>query len=394
MTAAFPNPLPRFILLYALMYAAFGVASPFWPAFFEGRGLSPQQLGILLALGTAVRLLSGPAAGRLADRLQALRAVLAGCVALAALIALGLFPAHGFWLLLLVSVALAAVLAPITTLADALALRAAAGEGGRKGFEYGWVRGTGSGAFIAGTLISGQVVAALGLASIVSLHAGLLAGAALAALLLPALTAPKGHAATRENSPPGIGALLRIRLFRRLLLVAALVLGSHAMHDGFAVIRWSAGGIGPATASVLWSEAVAAEVLVFFFIGPALVSRFGPAGTAALAAFAGLVRWVVMALTTELIALALVQPLHGLTFAALHLSCMRLIVGIVPPRLAATAQALYALGAGATTATLTLLSGWLYGEFGAHGFFAMAVMCAAALPSTRGLRVPAAGGAR
>ena len=394
MTAAFPNPLPRFILLYALMYAAFGVASPFWPAFFEGRGLSPQQLGILLALGTAVRLLSGPAAGRLADRLQALRAVLAGCVALAALIALGLLPAHGFWLLLLVSVGLAAALAPITTLADALALRAAAGKGERKGFEYGWVRGTGSGAFIAGTLISGQVVAALGLASIVPLQAGLLAGAALAALLLPALTAPKGHADTRETSPPGIGALLRIRLFRRLMLVAALVLGSHAMHDGFAVIRWSAGGIGPATASVLWSEAVAAEVLVFFLIGPALVSRLGPAGTAALAAFAGLVRWVVMALTTDVIALALVQPLHGLTFAALHLSCMRLIVGIVPPQLAATAQAIYALGAGATTATLTLLSGWFYAGFGAHGFFAMALLCAAALPATRGLRMPAAGGAR
>ena len=394
MTAAFPNPLRRFILLYALMYAAFGVASPFWPAFFEGRGLSPQQLGILLALGTAVRLLSGPAAGRLADRLQALRAVLAGCVALAALIALGLLPAHGFWLLLFVSVALAAALAPITTLADALALRAAAGERTRKGFEYGWVRGTGSGAFIAGTLISGQVVAALGLASIVPLQAGLLAGAALAALLLPALTAPQGHAVTRETSPPGIGALLRIRLFRRLMLVAALVLGSHAMHDGFAVIRWSAGGIGPATASVLWSEAVAAEVLVFFIVGPALVSRLGPAGTAALAAFAGLVRWVVMALTTDVIALALVQPLHGLTFAALHLSCMRLIVGIVPPQLAATAQAIYALGAGATTATLTLLSGWFYAGFGAHGFFAMALLCAAALPATRGLRMPAAGGAR
>jgi PPP family 3-phenylpropionic acid transporter len=395
MSAAFPNPLPRFILLYALMYAAFGVASPFWPAFFESRGLSPQQLGILFALGIAVRLLSGPVAGRLADRLQALRAVLVGCVALAALIALGLLPAHGFWLLLLANVALAAALAPTTTLADALTLQAAAGEGAHKRFEYGWVRGTGSGAFIAGTLISGQVVAALGLASIVSLHAGLLVAAALAALLLPVLTAPEGRAVTRETPPPGgIGALLRIRLFRTLMLVAALVLGSHAMHDGFAIIRWSAGGIGPATASVLWSEAVAAEVLVFFLIGPALVSRLGPAGTAALAALAGLLRWMVMALTTDVIALALVQPLHGLTFAALHLSCMRLIVAIVPPQLAATAQALYAFGAGAMTATLTLLSGWLYAGFGAHGFFAMALLCAAALPATRGLRMQAAGEAK
>ena len=43
------------------------------------------------------------------------------------------------------------------------------------------------------------------------------------------------------------------------------------MHDAFA-IRWRAAGLSPATVSVLWSEAVAAEVLVFFLIGPALVT--------------------------------------------------------------------------------------------------------------------------
>ena len=56
------------------------------------------------------------------------------------------------------------------------------------------------------------------------------------------------------------------------MLVAALILGSHAMHDAFAVIRWRAAGVSPALASVLWSESVAAEVLVFFLIGPALVT--------------------------------------------------------------------------------------------------------------------------
>jgi MFS transporter, PPP family, 3-phenylpropionic acid transporter len=388
MTAAFPNPLPRFILLYAAMYAAFGVASPFWPAFFESRGLAPEQLGILFATGTAVRWLAGPVAGRLADRLQAIRAMLACCIAAAAGIALGLLPAQGFWPLLLISVCHNAALAPTTTLADALALRAAAGDASRRRFEYGWVRGTGSGAFIAGTLISGQVVGAIGLASIVSLHSGLLAATAVAALLLPALIAGRDAELAHEApSREGIGALLRIALFRRLMLVAALVLGSHAMHDTFAVIRWSAGGIAPAYASALWSEAVAAEVLVFFLLGPMLVDRLGPARTAALAACAGLVRWVVMAQTTDVIALALVQPLHGLTFAALHLACMRLMVGIVPPHLAATAQALYALGAGTTTAVVTLLSGWLYGGLGAHGFFVMALLCAAALPVTRGLSI-------
>jgi PPP family 3-phenylpropionic acid transporter len=47
---------------------------------------------------------------------------------------------------------------------------------------------------------------------------------------------------------------------------------------------------------------------------------------------------------------------------------------------------LYALGAGATTALLTLASGRLYARLGAEGFLVMALLCAAAVPLTRGLR--------
>ena len=378
--------LHRFIALYAFMYAAFGVSSPFMPAFFQSRGLTPEQLGILFATGTAIRLISGPLCGRLADLTQALRAVLAVCIALAALVALGLLPAAGFWALLMISVVHAAALAPITTLADALALGAATSRNPVAKFEYGWVRGTGSAAFIAGTLVSGQVVGSWGLGSIVVMHAALLGGAACAAIVAPEPVRQEPVRAVAEHAPRGVGELLRSRSFRRLMLVSALVLGSHAMHDAFAVIRWSAGGVSPATASMLWSEAVAAEVVVFVLIGPALMRRLGPAGVLMLAAMAGVLRWVVMASTTELIALALVQPLHGITFAALHLACMRLTVAIVPQHLAATAQAMYALGATATTALLTVASGRLYARLGAQGFLVMALLCAAAVPLALRLR--------
>ena len=61
------NPLTRFILLYAAMYAAFGVASPFLPSFLSARGLPPEQLGLVLGAGTAIRLLTAPLAGRIGD---------------------------------------------------------------------------------------------------------------------------------------------------------------------------------------------------------------------------------------------------------------------------------------------------------------------------------------
>jgi PPP family 3-phenylpropionic acid transporter len=93
-----------------------------------------------------------------------------------------------------------------------------------------------------------------------------------------------------------------------------------------------------------------------------------------------MVRWSVAALTTSVAALALVQPLHGVTFALLHLACMRIMGTVVPLPLSATAQSLYALGSGIVSAVLTAVSGTLYAAYGGLAFFAMALLCVVALP--------------
>ena len=59
----------------------------------------------------------------------------------------------------------------------------------------------------------------------------------------------------------------------------------------------------------------------------------------------------------------------------------------MPPALAGTAQAVYGLiGVGGATALLTVFSGWLYGRFGADGFWAMAILCSFAFPVIRMLQ--------
>jgi PPP family 3-phenylpropionic acid transporter len=372
----------RFAILYAALFSAFGSASPFLPAFLAGRGLGPEELGIVLGAGTAVRLICGPFAGRLADRFHAFRAVLAVCAILAGSAALAYLAARGFWTVMLVSLFQAAVLAPLVPLADALSLANARAGKNAGGFEYGWVRGVGSAAFVAGTLLAGHAAGIYGLSAIIWLSAMLLLLIPIVALFVPAFPGRATREAWPEERPdhPWL-TLLRQRAFVRVTLVAALVLGSHAMYDSFAVIRWREAGISPATIGVLWSESVAAEVLVFLLIGPTLLRVLNPTGALALAAFSGLVRWGVMAQTTEVAALALVQPLHGFTFALLHLASMRIITDTVPSALAGTAQAAYGLvGIGSATAVLTILSGWLYARFGLAGFWAMGLLCIAAFP--------------
>jgi PPP family 3-phenylpropionic acid transporter len=396
MTAFFDSALCRFLILYGVLYAGFGVQSPYLPSLLESRNLGPEGIGLVLGAGTAIRLIAGPIAGRLADILDAPKAVLAACSAAAALIVLGYLQGTGLFLLFVVSVLQSAALAPLAPLTDTLALASAAphrSEGSaQQRFHYGWLRGAGSAAFICGTLLSGEAIAQFGINAAVWLNAGLLTAAAFAARLVPILPLPTKDAArpvVADGAVQAFGALLRLPLYRRIILVAALILGSHAMHDSFAVIRWEAAGVGPSTVGVLWSISVAAEVVVFLFIGRPLLDRIGPARAAMLAGAAGVLRWVIMAETTWLPALAAVQPLHGLTFALLHLTCMRLLAQCVPGHLEATALTVYGtVGIGLPTALLIIGSGQLYSRFGAEGFFVMAALCAAALPLARNLREP------
>jgi PPP family 3-phenylpropionic acid transporter len=373
----FVAPVFGFIVVYALLYGAFGAASPFLPALVEERGIPPELIGVLFAAGTAVRLISAPVAARIADRTQAHRLTLAACAVVTAFAVMGFLTAGGFWPLLVVSLVHAFAVAPTTNLADALALVAARRER-PLGFEYGWARGAGSAAFIAGSIVSGWAVAVHGLSVVVWLQALLMLAVPFAVMHTPAIGAKAGAA---EVTRGGVAVLFRLPVFRRVVLAAALILGSHAMHDTFSVIRWKAAGISPQAIGLLWSISVAAEVAVFFVIGPWLLRKLTPAGAVALAALTGAMRWLVAAFSVDIVVLAMMQPLHGITFALLHLACMRLLAQSVPDSLSATAQAIYgAVGVGAATAVLTLVSGWLYARLGATAFAGMAVLCLAAVP--------------
>jgi MFS transporter, PPP family, 3-phenylpropionic acid transporter len=378
--------LSKFVLLYTALYGAFGVISPFLPALLQDHGLAAEQVAAVMASGTAIRLVTGPLGGRFADQHCVWRGVLSACAAAAGAFSLLYLPARSAGVLLVVTLAQGAALASLPPIADALALSASASTTG-KGFEYGWVRGAGSAAFILGSIAAGHWTDFAGLRVAVWLNALLLAATGLAALAVPAIAARSSWV----RSKPHVGVvrdLLRIAAFRRLLLIAALVLGSHAFHDTFAVIRWRDAGISNGTASLLWSESVGAEVVVFFMIGPPLVHRLGAPLVMALAGAAGVVRWTVMGASTHVIALAMVEPLHGITFALLHLACMALIAAVVPSQFAATAQALYgAVAVGASTMLLTLGSGWLYANIGGQAFWAMAMLCAATLPLARRLQI-------
>jgi MFS transporter, PPP family, 3-phenylpropionic acid transporter len=374
--------------LYVAIFAGYGVASPFLPSLFADRGLSSPQIGVVLGLGSGCRLFAGPVGGWVADRTGASPVVLSVGLAAASVAALGFTVADGLLPFALIMLAYASLLAPLTPIADALAISAGKQGGGLR--LYGWVRGTGSGAFILGSAIAGQVVGAFGNAIVVWMQCAL--------LLVSAVFAWRGQSAlavrsgrTAESVQPL--ELVRLPLFVPLMLVAALIGGSHAMHDGFEVIRWRSAGMGPGTAGILWAESVSAEVVVLLALGPWLIDRIGVSGAAMISGASGVVRWGTAGLTANAPVMAMVEPLHGFTFALLHLVCMRVLGDIVPARLAATAQNVYgSVIVGGAVTMMTFVSGPLYDHFGAKAFWFMAALCAAAIPLSAKLKVSSSPG--
>lgn len=372
------SPAARFALLYAAQFAAIGVMLPFLPAVLAGHGLSPQEVGLVLAAGSATRLVMAPLLGRMADALGHPRLVLVAAALLAAATAAGFALAQAFLALLLVNILHSLCMAPVIPLGDSLAIQAAR----RRGFDYGRVRSAGSIAFIAAAAVAGQAVGMGGPAAAVWLFAACLVATAGTALLLPA---PEASAAAVRRGSGGFRGPFRDPAFAWVLPLSALIQGSHALYYGFATIHWQAAGLSAPIIGLLWAEGVVAEVALFLW-GRRIADRLGAPGLAALAAIAGVIRWSVTAETAWLPALAVVQALHGLTFGAMHLAAMR-VLARQPPERAATAQTLHAsLGGGLASGLLMLAAGPLYAAVGAGGFWVMAGLCLVALPLTLVLR--------
>ena len=370
------TPGTRVGLFFAAMFGTFAIQGAYLPLWFSDRGLSAASIGTVLGVASLFRVICGPAWGALADRVGS-RGIVLFCTALAATCgALMYVPLNGFLPILLVAAGQGMVSSALSPLIDALALGLS-----REGrMQYGPSRAWGSAAFMVATSAGGALVGAVGSWLVPWLLAAGYATSAFSARMLPE---PAAQPVSR-NPLAGL-SLFRLPAFRLTIASSALIQGAHAAFYGFGPLFWRSQGISDTVIGLLIAEGIVAEIFLFAR-GRALVDKLGPAGLTCAAAVASVVRWTVTGLSPGLLVLALVQPLHAATFALQHLSAMQMLTRTIPPERAGTAQALHAaLGMGAPTGIMMLVSGWLYARTGGHVFLAMAGVAGLALLLVRPL---------
>jgi PPP family 3-phenylpropionic acid transporter len=361
----------RFSFYYAAIFLAVGIHLPFWPAWLKFRGLDAAEISLILSVGVWIRAFANPFIAHFADRSGANKKIImiaaGGGVVTYALFGI----ADGFWMLFVVNVAASAMFMALIPLGENLASRASV----EHGFDYGRVRLWGSITFILAAYAGGWVVEETGDAAILWMIVAAMIAAFIAGFGLP--ERPTRDPATVPDVRFPAFALLRQKRFLVFIAAVSLLQSSHAVLYVFGTIHWRDAGIADDVIGALWAEGVIAEIILFAFSG-AVVARVSPIRLMYIAAGGGVVRWAILANTTDVTTLFATQWLHGLTFGAAHLAAMHHMLRTVPERMSASAQGLYSgFAIGLVMGLMMLVSGWMYAGYGGGAFYAMTVLSAA-----------------
>ncbi|BEL81635.1 3-phenylpropionic acid transporter [Serratia marcescens] len=360
-------------LSYFTYFFSYGIFLPFWGVWLKGEGIAPETIGILLGAGLVARflgsLLIAPRVKDPSHLVSALR--LLALLTLA--FAVGFCFGNGWGWLMLVIAGFNLFFSPLVPLTDALA----ATWQKQIRMDYGRVRLWGSLAFVIGSALTGQLVAVWGHNAILySLIFSVLA--MLLGMLLKPSVMPQGEARTHGGAERSLWALLKEGPVWRFLLCVTLLQGAHAGYYSFGSIYWQEAGYSASTIGYLWSLGVVAEVIIFASSN-VLFRRWNARNLLLLSACCGVLRWSLMAYSTELGWLLLIQILHCGTFTVCHLAAMRFIAARQGQEVIRLQAVYSALAMGGGIAVMTVIAGFLFEHWQGGVFWVMAAVAVPAL---------------
>lgn len=373
------TPYWRLSSFYFFYFATLGALLPYWSLYLQNRGFDAVEIGGLMALVAATKILAPYIWGWIADHSgrRLLMIQLASFVSVVCFA--GVFvPGHFFWMALVMfcfSFFWNAGLPQfeVTTLSFL----------GDEPQRYSVIRLWGSIGFIVAVVSLGSLLDHWGIGLLPVILLGLYVFIWLSTLCVPQNEGMRRHT---------VAGLSILQVLRQPVVVVTL-LASFLMQFGFGPyytffsIHLEAHGYSKSLVGVFWAVGVIAEIIVFL-----LMSRLLPAvGAKRLLmlcfAFAALRWWLIGFFVAYPAVLIFAQSLHAFTFGVFHAVMIHLIHRLFPGRYQGRGQALYSslsFGAGGA------LGAWLSGyAWNAHG--AAAVFTISAAASLLGLVMVAAG---
>lgn len=355
---------------YFFYFAVIGGFMPYWGLYLQSLGFSAADIGQLMAIVMATRIIAPNFWGYIADRTgRRLQLVRLGALMIT-LGWLGVFAAHSFWPLALVMLAYGFFQNAILAQFEALTMA----HLGEQRERYSQVRLWGSLGFIAtgtglGILFDHISVDALPLA---------LLACALVTWLV-SLGLPDIATARRHESAEGFLSILARQPVWTFFAAHFLLQLSHAPYYTFYSIHLESHGYSRTEIGWLWGLGVFAEV-VLFMVMHRVLPRVGETRLMRWSLVLAGVRWLMIGLLADYpLAIWSAQLLHAASFATFHAAAMTRIYAHFGDGHQGQGQAVYSMLWGTGVALGSWAAGAYWSPAHAGAIYAAAsVLCALA----------------
>ncbi len=354
------NGLVNARALYLGYYMALGAFMPYINLYYERRGLSGVQIGLLSALVLLTTSATAIGWGGIADRLRLHRSMLTINLVLAPACIFLLSRANGFTAFIPIVLAYALFVAPIVPLIDSAALEAAR----RHGRSFGDVRVGGSIGWIISVALVGFLIQSFDIRWLFYAYIAFMLATAAFSLFQP-------DRQPTLQTPWGMNLRLLITDPSTLMFLASIFIvavGSGAVQNFFSLYMDGIGA-GEGVIGIVWAVAAVSEVPVMIYSGH-IMRRIGAAGLLKIAIFVYALRWLLFSFVQEPAWALALQLLHGLSFAAFLTAGVTYLSERTPAGFATTSQAIFNVVCyGLASVVGSVAGGYLYDNSGMSGLF-------------------------
>lgn len=362
-------PYWRLSGFYLFYFASLGALVPYWSLYLKSLGFSSLQIGQLMAILMATKIISPNIWGWIADHTGKRMSVVRWGSLLAVASFCGVFLATEYWplaaVMLLFSFFWNAALPQFeaTTLSHL----------GRESNRYSMIRLWGS---------IGFILTVAGLGPLLDWFGPSLLPPVLLALFIAiwasAISVPEGAGPAVNQQHESLLNILRRPEVLALLAVCFLMQASHGPYYTFYTIYMEGFGYSRGVIGQFWALGVVAEVVIFLMMSK-LVQQFGLRTLMLSATVLTAIRWVLIgALPDSLGVMLFAQLLHAASFGVFHATAIALFHNFFIGRHQGRGQALYSsLSFGAGGAFGALYSGMAWDSLGAEPTYFIAAAQAA-----------------
>jgi PPP family 3-phenylpropionic acid transporter len=359
---------------YLFYFASLGALLPYWSLYLKSLDFSITEIGQLMAILMATKIVAPNVWGWMADRTGQRMRIIRMASLLAIISFAGVFVTDTFWWL-------AAVLVIFSFFWNATLPQFEVTTMNHLGDDmhrYSGIRLWGSVGFILAVAGLGVLLGHYSAAVLPYVLLGLFV-----LIWINSLCVPESAAGHLPLDQEPLRRVLQRPVVLSLLAVCFLVQASHGAYYSFFSLYLEGFGYSTTVIGQLWALGVLSEIGVFLLM-PVLMPRFGARNLLLLAVVLTTLRWLLTAFYADnLIVITLSQTLHAASFGLYHAVMIFIIHSLFTGTHQGRGQALYSsISFGAGGAAGTLVSGYLWSGLGPQAMYLVAAaisLCAVAV---------------